>query len=37
AALVEEASAAAHAMAEQADSLRRAVAVFKLRDSAVGA
>ncbi|RYP57981.1 hypothetical protein DL771_011381 [Monosporascus sp. 5C6A] len=34
AALVEEASAAAHAMAEQADSLRRAVAVFKLRDSA---
>ncbi|SAL41025.1 methyl-accepting chemotaxis protein I [Caballeronia sordidicola] len=34
AALVEEASAAAHALAEQASSLRDAVAVFKLRDDA---
>lgn len=33
AALVEEASAAAHALAEQANSLRDAVAVFKLRDT----
>ena len=32
AALVEEASAAAHALAEQADSLRDTVAVFRLRD-----
>ncbi len=31
AALVEQASAAAHALAEQASSLRNAVAVFKLR------
>ncbi len=31
AALVEEASAAAHALAEQANSLRDAVAVFTLR------
>jgi methyl-accepting chemotaxis protein len=32
AALVEEASSAAHALAEQAQSLREAVAVFRLRD-----
>jgi methyl-accepting chemotaxis protein-1 (serine sensor receptor) len=35
AALVEEASAAAHALAEQANSLRDAVAVFKLRDEVI--
>jgi methyl-accepting chemotaxis protein len=35
AALVEEASAAAHSMAEQAQALREAVAVFKV-DGAVG-
>jgi methyl-accepting chemotaxis protein len=34
AALVEQASAAAHALAEQAGSLRDAVAVFRLRDDA---
>jgi len=33
AALVEEASAAAHSMAEQAQALRDAVAVFKLADT----
>ena len=37
AALVEEASAAAQAMADQADALRRAVAIFKLEDAAVPA
>jgi methyl-accepting chemotaxis protein len=36
AALVEQASAAAHALAEQAKSLRDAVAVFKLRDQTAG-
>ncbi|WP_322011997.1 methyl-accepting chemotaxis protein [Paraburkholderia sp. J12] len=35
AALVEEASAAAHALAEQAGALREAVAAFRLRDHAV--
>lgn len=37
AALVEEASAAAQAMADQAGALRRAVAIFKLEDAAVPA
>lgn len=37
AALVEEASAAAHAMADQANALRRAVAVFKLDNGVVTA
>lgn len=37
AALVEEASAAAHAMADQADALRRAVAVFKVGGHTVAA
>jgi methyl-accepting chemotaxis protein-1 (serine sensor receptor) len=37
AALVEEASAAARAMADQADALRRAVAVFRLRGATVAA
>ncbi|SDC81371.1 methyl-accepting chemotaxis protein [Paraburkholderia lycopersici] len=34
--LVEEASAAAHALAEQAHSLRQSVAAFRLRDTAMG-
>ena len=34
AALVEQASAAAHALAEQAQSLRDVVAVFRLREDA---
>jgi methyl-accepting chemotaxis protein len=37
AALVEQASAAAHALAEQSASLRDAVAVFRLRGDAVQA
>ncbi|MGX0527901.1 methyl-accepting chemotaxis protein [Ralstonia pickettii] len=37
AALVDEASAAAHAMADQADALRRAVAVFEVGGRTVAA
>jgi methyl-accepting chemotaxis protein len=36
AALVEEATAAAHALAEQAAALREAVATFRLRDGMAG-
>ncbi|OYU20921.1 MAG: hypothetical protein CFE42_21430 [Ralstonia sp. PBBBR1] len=36
AALVEEASAAANAVAEQAGAPRRAVSIFKLDDGAIG-
>ena len=35
AALVEEAAPAAHALAEQARSLRESVATFRLRDAAM--